>query len=95
MPSTPLPTKYESTKQEEEAEPNAVEPLGKPLGLPAVNAAPASGHDTASSLVSESAKPEQADVPKLDSAAPDQSGRPVGLFDAGSCPILPKHCGLP
>ena len=67
-----------------EAEPNAAEPPGRPLGLPAVNAASPSGHETASSLASELAKPEQVDVPKLDSAASDQSGRPLGLSDAGS-----------
>ena len=60
-----------------EAEPNASEPLGKPLGLSAVNSASGSGHGT-------SAKPEEADVPKLDSAASDQSGRPLGLSAAGS-----------
>ena len=54
-----------------EAGPNAVEPPGRPLGLSAVNIASESGHDTSSSFASESAKPEKADVPKLESAAPD------------------------
>ena len=67
-----------------EAGPNAVEPPGRPLGLSAGNIASESGHDTSSSFASESAKPEKADVPKLESAAPDQSGRPLGLSDAGS-----------
>ena len=88
MPSTPLPTKYEVTKQEEaqmpEAGPNAVEPPGRPLGLSAGNIASASGPDTSLSFASEPAIPEKAEVPKVESAAPDQSGRPLGLSDAGS-----------
>ena len=68
-----------------QTEPNAVEPPGRPLGLPAVNAAPASGHDTASSLVSESAKPEQTDVPKLDSAAPDHASSDAQPFPSTYC----------
>ena len=79
MPSTPLPTKYEVTKQEEaqmpEAGPNAVEPPGRPLGLSAGNIASESGPDTSLSFASGPAKPEKAEVPKLESAAPDQSGR--------------------
>ena len=55
----------------------------RPLGLSAVDSAFGSGHGT-SSFASESAKPEEADVPKLDSAASDQSGRPLGLSAAGS-----------
>ena len=88
MPSTPLPSKYESTKQEEaqmpEAEPNASESPGRPLGLSAVNSASGSGQGTSSSIAIKSAKPEEADVSKLNLDASDQSGRPLGLSAAGS-----------
>ena len=67
-----------------EAGPNAAEPPGKPLVLSAGNIASESGHDTSLSFAREPAKREKADVPKLESAAPDQSERPLGLSDAGS-----------
>ena len=88
MPSTPLPSRYESTKQEEaqmpKSEPDASDPPGRPLGLSDVSSAAGSVQGTSLPFASESAKPEEAVVPKLDSDASDQSGRPLGLSAAGS-----------